>query len=162
MDGEAFTVESVICDDDVAKVAVLGVPDRPGIAAHLFKALGDAMVPVEMVIQSVMRGDVNDIAFLIKTDKLDSAIDVCRRMPDEVGAQGVTFDTEVSRIALYGQGFSYRPDLPSELFSLLADKGINLEMIVATPESICCVVCKSRARDALSTLQDRFIGGFSN
>nr|WP_321499299.1 hypothetical protein [uncultured Dethiosulfovibrio sp.] len=162
MDGETFTVESVIWDDDVAKVAVLGVPDRPGIAAHLFKALGDAMVPVEMVIQSVMRGDVNDIAFLIRTEKLDSAIEVCRRMPDEIGAQGVTFDTEVSRIALYGQGFSSRPGLPSDVFSLLAEGGINLEMIVATPESICCVVCKSSAAEALSILRDRFIGGLSS
>lgn len=161
MDSEIFSVESVICDDDVAKIAVLGVPDRPGMAAHLFKALGDAEVPVEMVIQSVMRGDVNDIAFLIRGEKLKSAIDVCRRMPDEIGAQGVTFDTEVCRVALYGQGFSTLPVLPSEVFSLLAEGGINLEMIVATPESICCVVRKAAAKEALVMLQERFIGGLS-
>lgn len=158
MGSELFSVESVICDDDVAKVAVLGVPDRPGIAAYLFKALGDADVPVEMVIQSVMRGDVNDIAFLIKGKKLKFAIDVCRRMPDEINAQGVTFDTEVCRVALYGQGFSSRPDLLSEVFSLFAEEGVNLEMIVATPESICCVVRKAVAREALATLQGRFLG----
>lgn len=151
-----FSIDNIVCDVDVAKVAVLGVPDRPGIAAHLFSALKEAQVPVEMVIQSVMRGDVNDIAFLIKDSRIGEAIDVCRKMPGEIGAQGVTFDTEICRVALYGKGFSDRPELLSDAFSALAERGINLEMIVETPESLCCILAKSRSEEALDILKERF------
>ncbi len=155
--GDFLAVDSVICDEDVAKVAVLGVPDRPGIAAHLFGCLAKAGIAVEMIVQSVMRGDVNDIAFLIRKESLDGAIDVCRRMPEEMDAQGVTFDTEICRLALYGKGFSLHPELSAEVFALLAEKGINLEMIVATPESICCIVSKGHSEEALLMLRDRFV-----
>lgn len=155
-DKNSFLVDYVRCDEDVAKVAILGVPDRPGIAARFFSSLAMAGVPVEMIIQSVMRGEVNDIAFLIRSSWLGEAIEVSRKMPVEIEAQGVTFDTEICRITLHGKGFSRSPELPSQVFAILAERSVNLEMIVATGESISCVVSSADAKEAKKALEEFF------
>lgn len=157
-DVEGFAVSSVVSDTKTAKIAILGVPDVPGIAAKIFSKLADADISAEMIIQSVMRGQINDIAFLVRKENMEQAIGKCRAISKEVGAQGVTFDTEIARVSLIGSGIANHPDIPSKMFSVLAEKGINLEMIVASSVSITCVVDSSREQDAVNSLKD-FFGG---
>jgi aspartate kinase len=155
---EGFAVSSVVSDTRTAKIAILGVPDVPGIAAKIFSKLADADISAEMIIQSVMRGQINDIAFLVRKENMEQAIKKCRAISKEVGAQGVNFDTEIARVSLIGSGIANHPDIPSKMFSVLAEKGINLEMIVASSVSITCVVDSSREQDAVNSLKD-FFGG---
>lgn len=155
---EGFAVSSVVSDTKTAKIAILGVPDIPGIAAKIFSKLADADISAEMIIQSVMRGQINDIAFLVRKEDMEQAIEKCRAISKEVGAQGVTFDTEIARVSLIGSGIANHPDIASKMFSVLAEKGINLEMIVASSVSITCVVDSSREKDAVDSLRD-FFGG---
>jgi aspartate kinase len=154
-DGRA--VDSVTCDRDVAKVAILGVPDVPGIAARLFSRLAERDIKVGMIIQSIMRGGVNDIAFLVRRDILGKAIEACREVAKEIGSQGVTFDAEIGRVTVTGPGVSERPEVPYQVFSTLAQEGINIDMISSTHESITCVVESSDVERAVQALRRCFL-----
>ncbi len=156
---EDLAVRAVVPDRGVAKVAVLGVPDVPGIAARLFGGLALRGIAVEMIIQSTMRGQVNDIAFLVKKGLLGEAIDACREVAREIDAQGVNFDVEVGRVSIVGAGITNHVDVPGHMFSVLAREGINLDMIASTSVSITCVVALDRLDDAAKALHRVFIEG---
>ncbi|MFA0888632.1 MAG: aspartate kinase [Synergistales bacterium] len=154
---EDLVVRAVVPDRGVAKVAVLGVPDVPGIAARLFVGLAERGITVEMIIQSTMRGQVNDIAFLVKKGLLGEAIDACREVAREIDAQGVNFDVEVGRVSIVGAGIANHVDVPGKMFSVLAREGINLDMIASSSVSITCVVALDRLDDAARALHRAFI-----
>lgn len=155
---ESLAVRSIASDRNVAKVAVLGVPDVPGIAAGLFGRLSAGGVGAEMIIQSVMRGQVNDIAFLVKKEFLGEAIDICRDIVREIGAQGVAFDTEIGKVTIVGAGIANHPEIPSLMFSNLAAEDINIDMISSTSMSITCVVAAGDVERAVRSLHREFIG----
>jgi aspartate kinase len=154
---EGLVVKAVVSDRETAKVAVLGVPDVPGVAARLFSALADRGVGAEMIIQSVMRGQVNDIGFLVKKSLLGDAIEVCRDLVRDIGAQGVTYDTEIARVSVIGAGIANHPEIPSQMFSILAAEGINLDMIAATSMAITCVVAAPKMDQAVQALHGHFL-----
>jgi aspartate kinase len=154
---EKFAVRAIAHDSEVAKVAVLGVPDTPGIAARVFGPLSDAGVGVEMIIQSIMRGQVNDIAFLVRKEFLGEAIEVCRGTARDVGAQGVAFDTEIGKISLIGAGLANHPEAPARMFSVLAGESVNIDMISSTSMAITCVVSSADVERAVAALHRSFI-----
>ena len=145
---EGFVVRSITHDTEVAKVAVLGVPDKPGIAARVFSSLAGAGVGVEMIIQSIMRGQVNDIAFLVRKEFLGEAIDVCRRTARDIEAQGVAFDTEVGKISLVGAGLSNHPDAPARMSSRISrvpSVDASSPTITSNGKRVCCLRTLSTA-----------------
>ncbi len=150
-------VGEVISDRDVAKIAVLGVPDVPGVAARLFSDLASAGVGAEMIVQSVMRGQMNDIAFIIKQSFLGEAITICRSFASDIGAQGVTFDTEVAKVALKGEHLAGCPEIPSQMFSVLAGCRINIDMIAAASTVIACIVAAGDLEGAVGALSQAFL-----
>ncbi len=154
---EGLIIKAVVHDSKVAKVVLLGVPDIPGVAARLFSNLSDEGVGAEMIIQNNMRGGVNDIGFLVKKTNLESAIKVCRDLCREIDAQGVSFDTEIARVTIVGAGIANHPEVPSKMFNILAEEGINIEMIASTSLAVTCVVGSSRAEEAVRALHEHFI-----
>ena len=154
---EGLVVKAVVHDDKSAKVVLLGVPDIPGIAARLFENLAKKGIGAEMIIQNNMRGGVNDIGFLVKKASLEEAGNVCRRLCREIDAQGVSFDPEIARISIVGAGIANHPEVPSKMFTILADAGINIEMIASTSMAVTCIVGSARAADAVRELHDHFI-----
>lgn len=154
---EGLIIKAVIQDMKSAKVVLLGVPDIPGIAARLFANLAAEGIGADMIVQNNMRGGVNDIGFLVKKTNLEAASRVCRELCREIDAQGVSFDTEIARISIVGAGIANHPEVPSRMFSILAEAGINIDMIASTALAITCVVGSSRADDAVRELHDHFI-----
>ena len=154
---EGLIVKAVVHDLKAAKVILLGVPDIPGVAARLFKSLSDQGVGAEMIVQNNMRGGVNDIGFLVKKTSLEIAIQVCRELCREIDAQGVSFDTEIARVSVVGAGIANHPDVPPRMFSILAEAGINIEMIASTALAITVVVGSANVEDAVRALHKHFI-----
>ncbi len=150
-------VEEVISDRRIAKIAVLGVPDVPGVAARLFSALAEQEVGAEMIVQSVMRGQTNDIAFIVRGSLLGKAMDICRRFALEVKAQGVTFDTEIAKVAVEGENLAGCSSIPSQMFSVLAEENINIDMIAAAATVIACIVSASEMEKAAGALSAAFL-----
>lgn len=154
---EGLIIKSVVQDTNVAKIILLGVPDIPGVAARLFISLADGGVGAEMIVQNNMRGGVNDIGFLVKKTHLETAIQVCREICREIDAQGVSFDTEIARVTIVGAGIANHPEIPPAMFNVLAEEGINIDMITSNALALTCVVARSRADDALRALHEHFI-----
>ena len=127
------------------------------MAARLFSDLAEKGVGAEMIIQNGMRGGVNDIGFLVKKENLDQAIETCRAMNREMGAQGVSFDTEIARVSVVGAGIANHPEMPAQMFQVLAEEGVNIDMIASTSVALTCVVAATRAEDAVRALHDHFI-----
>ncbi|MBN1333863.1 MAG: ACT domain-containing protein [Synergistales bacterium] len=155
--GKSVIIKAVALDKETAKIAVLGVPDRPGIAARLFSGLAAEGICVEMILQSVMRGQINDIAFLVDKRDIEKTITACRDLSRQLGAQGVTFDTEIARVSVVGAGISSHAEIPSRVFSILAGKGINIEMISASSMAITCVVSSLDGEAAVHALHHEFM-----
>lgn len=154
---EGLIIKGVVHDAKVAKVVLMGVPDVPGIAGRLFSSLAESGIGVEMIIQNNMRGGLNDIGFLVKKEFLDGTIEVCRTFSKDVGAQGVSFNSEIARVSIVGAGIANHPDIPSRMFNVLAEEGINIDMIASTALAVTCVVAASRAEDAVRALHEHFI-----
>ena len=154
---EGLVVKAVVHDAKVAKVVIMGVPDIPGVAGRLFSNLSARGIGAEMIIQNNMRGGLNDIGFLVKKEYLDDAIEVCRAMSLETGAQGVSFDTEIARVSIVGAGIANHPEVPARMFNVLAEEGINIDMISSTALAVTCVVGSLRGEDAVRALHEHFI-----
>jgi aspartate kinase len=154
---EGLIIKCVVRDSNIAKVVMMGVPDVPGVAGRLFSSLAGQGIGAEMIIQNNMRGGMNDIGFLVKKEYLDGAIDVCRDFSTDVGAQGVSFNTEIARVSIVGAGIANHPEIPSRMFNTLAKEGINIDMIASTALAVTCVVAEMRADDAVRALHEHFI-----
>lgn len=154
---EGLIIKAVVQDANVAKVVLMGVPDIPGVAARLFTNLAQQGIGAEMIIQNNMRGGVNDIGFLVKKTHLEAAIQVCRDNCREIDAQGVSFDTEIARVTIVGAGIANHPEIPPRMFNVLAEEGINIDMIASTSLALTCIVSQPRAEDAVRALHEHFI-----
>ena len=143
-------------DDSEAKITVTGVPDRPGVAATLFRSLADADVNVDMIVQNVSEGGVTDISFTVPHAQIDEAIAVCEERAAEVGAAAVVTDRAIAKVSVIGAGMKSNPGVAATMFQVLADNGINIEMISTSAIRISCVIAEADSDRAVQVLHDAY------
>jgi len=153
---EQAIVSAVTHDVSEAKVTVSGVPDRPGIAARMFRELADRDVNVDMIVQNVSDHGVTDISFTVPKGDLSKATDVCSRLAGEIGATGVSSDHDIARVSIIGAGMKSNPGVAATMFETLADHGINIEMISTSAIRTSCVVQGEQIEEAVGTLHKVF------
>jgi len=122
-------ISGVVTDISEAKVTVVAVPDRPGISAALFEPLAGANVNVDMIVQNTSHDGTTDISFTMPKADVASASAIVERVAAEVGARGVEHDAEIAKISLVGAGMKTSPGIAAKMFRVLADEGINIQMI---------------------------------
>ncbi|PKL77570.1 MAG: aspartate kinase [Candidatus Melainabacteria bacterium HGW-Melainabacteria-1] len=150
-------VTGVTSDMHQAKLAIREVPDKPGIAAHLFGALAQANISVDMIIQSVNDDMTNDIAFTTHEDDLNSAIGITQQVARDLGSGDVLYDAEVAKVSIVGVGMIGTPGIAASMFEVLASAGINIQMISTSEIKISCVVARSEAQRAMQVIHERFV-----
>ncbi|MBQ7665391.1 MAG: ACT domain-containing protein [Synergistaceae bacterium] len=143
-------------NDDCVHVNFLGLPNVPGIAAEIFSALSERSVSVNMVTQNSMRGGRSDLSFLIRKDRLDEIISVCRDVAEHVGAQGVSFATEVAAITVKLESPADAAHTLAKIFKAIASVKVNIEIINSTSESVICIVSSTKAHEGLEALKKAF------
>jgi aspartate kinase len=153
---ESAIIRGVTYTTDEAKVTVRAVPDQPGVAAHVFSALADAHINVDMIIQNVGEQGHSDISCTIPAEDLAVANDALRRIVSELGAKGYTADDNIAKVSLVGAGMRTNPGVAAKMFRTLADHGINLEMISTSPIKVACVIAKDRVDEAVRALHEAF------
>ena len=153
---EQAIVSAVTHDTSEAKVTVTGVPDQPGIAAQLFRELADVDVNVDMIVQNVSDHGVTDISFTVPKDDLVKGSEVCQRLADEIGATGVSSDSDIARVSLIGAGMKSNPGVAATMFEVLAGEGINIEMISTSAIRTSCVVREEQIEQAVQSLHSAF------
>jgi len=153
---EDAIVTAITHDVTEAKVTVIGVPDRPGLAARLFRGLADRHVNVDMIVQNTSLHGATDISFTVPGYDLAVSTEVCEALVPELGATGVTSDDGVARVSLVGAGMKTHPGVTALTFETLAAAGINIEMISTSSIRISCVVRASAAEEAVRNLHAAF------
>jgi aspartate kinase len=157
---EQAIISAVTHDTSEAKVTILSVPDRPGIAARLFRALAEEGVNVDMIVQNTSVGGNTDISFTVPKDDITAGLRVTEKVAGELGAIGVTHDAGIARISLIGAGMKTHPGVAAEMFETLAGAGLNIEMISTSSIRISCVVRADQVEEGVRALHAAFdLGG---
>ena len=149
-------VRGLAHDRNVAKVTLLAVPDRPGIARAVFGPLADAGVIVDMIVQNVGHDGATDISFTVPRVELARAEKVLSPVVAEMGARGLATDPSVAKVSIVGAGLHNAPGYAARMFGSLADAGVNIEMISTSEVRITCVIGEAKLSDALSALHGAF------
>ena len=153
---EQAIVSAVVHDVSEAKVTLSNVPDTPGIAARVFRALADRDVNVDMIVQNVSEHGVTDISFTVPKEGLAAATEVTTALAGEIGAAGVTTDPAIGKVSLVGAGMKSNPGVAATVFEVLAAAGINIEMISTSAIRISCVVSELEIERAVQELHTAF------
>jgi len=137
---EQAIISGVAADDSEAKVTVQGVPDRPGVAAAIFRAVAEEGAGVDMIVQNGARDDRADVSFLVPKTDLPRVSALLERVVKDVGGSGFVTDDGVARVSLVGAGIKSNPAVVADMFDALASEGINLEMISTSSIRVSCVI----------------------
>lgn len=149
-------VTGVAHDLNCARFAIFDVPDQPGVAKALFRGLANAGINVDMVIQSAMRDNRNDIAFTIEDDDLHKAVPVVEELVKEIGASGMVYGNNVAKVSIVGAGMQSNPGVAADMFEALADAHINIHMISTSEIKVSCVIDEEHIREAVQVLHQKF------
>jgi aspartate kinase len=150
-------VSGVTVDRDQARLAILKVPDRPGVAGEVFGALARQHISVDMIIQAFHEDrSVNDITFTLKRGDLSAARAALEEVSASVGAEGVLADEDVAKVSIVGASLMDQPDVAARMFSALGQAGVNIKMISTSEIRISCAVSDRDAERAVNVVHDLF------
>lgn len=149
-------VSGIAHDTNVARIAIFDVPDRPGVASLLFKSLALEGINVDMVIQSAMRENRNDIAFTIEKPDLRKALPVVEEVVRELGASGLSYDADVAKVSIVGAGMKSNPGVAASMFEALAENNINIHMISTSEIKVSCLIDEAVIARAVRALHKKY------
>lgn len=149
-------VTGVALDTKQARIGILGVADRPGIASKVFSELGKKNISVDMIIQSVPRDGINDIAFTVSREDVEDAQKVCQNILKDIEGSKVVSETNIAKVSVVGAGMLNRPGIASTLFNSLAQNGINIHMISTSEIKISCIIDIQHAEKAVQVIHKAF------
>lgn len=153
---EQAIISGVAHDRSEAKVTVMHVPDRPGVAARLFTPLAESDVDVDMIVQNVSHDGFTDISFTVPKEMADIARAIADKVAAEIEAGAVDLDADIAKVSLVGAGMKSHPGVAATVFSALADADINVEMISTSTIRISCVVRAGQVEEAVRVLHAAF------
>ena len=153
---EREVVCGVTYDRDQAKITVVRVPDRPGIAAQLFTPLANHNIVVDMIIQNASLEGYTDLTFTVSRKEIKKAHELVQEVAKEIGADRVEIDADVSKISIIGVGMISHSGVAAKMFSSLAKEGVNILMISTSEIKISCVIQEKYTELAVSALHDAF------
>jgi aspartate kinase len=155
-------VSGVACDKNEAKITIVRVPDRPGLAAQIFGPIADANIVVDMIIQNASEDGTTDMTFTVPKADCKKAVAIVETCLPAVHAQGIKVDTEIAKVSVVGVGMRTHAGVAAKMFKALADEGINIEMISTSEIKISVVIDAKYAELAVRVLHDAFIGKQEN
>lgn len=153
-----FIIRGVTHDNDVAKIAVLGVPNRPGIAYSIFSALADANIDVDMIVQSVRNSETNviDMVFTVASTDLSQAKVIVEKTAEQLEAMGVLVEEDVAKVSVVGAGMFGSPGIAAAMFGALSEAEVNIEVISTSEISISCLIKESQVKEAVNAIHAKF------
>ncbi len=149
-------VSSVAHDLDVAKITVVGVPDRPGIAASIFVPLARAGISVDTIVQNASITNVTDLTFTVTRSQLDKAMEVAAPIARSIGARQCTTDSSLGKVSIIGTGMQNTPGYAARMFGALSQANINIQLITTSEIRITCIIEEARVEEAVRILHQAF------
>jgi aspartate kinase len=149
-------VRSIAHDLDVAKITVVGVPDRPGIAAAIFEPLAKAGVSIDTIVQNASIENITDLTFTVAKGQLDKAMAVVGPIAKSIGARECVSDSRLGKVSIIGTGMQNTPGFAARMFGVLSEQGINIQLITTSEIRITCIVSEDMVEDAVRALHLAF------
>lgn len=153
---EKMLISGVAKDNDVARVSIIGVPDRPGLAFKIFSKLSAKNINVDIILQSVGRNGTKDISFTVAQNNLQGTIDILNPFVDLIGANSVVYDKDVAKVSIVGAGMETHPGVAAEMFESLFEANINIQMIATSEIKISVLIPRVDADKAVSAIHNKF------
>ena len=153
---EDVLVRGVTANKKEAKVTICDVPDKPGEASRIFLALAKAGINVDMIIQNISRTRATDISFTVPATDVKKTMKVVGQVNKKIGAKGVKVDKDIAKLSVVGIGMRSHSGVAAKMFSTLASKKINIDMISTSEIKISCVISKKDADGAVKALHKAF------
>jgi aspartate kinase len=147
---------SVAYDLDVAKITVVGVPDRPGIAAAIFKSLAKAGISVDTIVQNASIQNITDLTFTVAKTQLKRAIEVVEPLAESIGAKQCVSDSRLGKVSVIGTGMQHTPGYAARMFATLSEQGMNIQLITTSEIRITCIIEEANVPDAVRALHRAF------
>ena len=153
---ERLVVSGITCEKNAARIMIKNVPDIPGIAAKVFTPLADEEIVVDMIIQGARTKGTNDLTFTVPRKDFKQAMEIEKRVAEEVGADDVLGDNDIAKVSVIGMGMKNHSGVASKMFATLSAEGINIRLISTSEIRISCVIDEKYAELAVRALHSAF------
>ena len=156
---EEMLISGIAKDNEVARVSIIGVPDRPGLAFKIFTKLAAKEINVDIILQSIGRNNTKDISFTIPESQLDETMEILRTYVETIGAADAVYDGNVSKVSVVGAGMETHPGVAAQMFEALFDANINIQMISTSEIKISVLIARDDADQAVTAIHKKFFSG---
>ena len=153
---ERMLVSGFAADKNVTRMSLIGLKNKPGIAFRVFDVLAKANINVDMILQSIGRGDTKDISFTIPRDSFDDALKVLRENKERLGAEEISYNNSVSKVSIVGAGMMSNPGVAAKMFECLYNSNININMISTSEIRVTVLIDEKDTDKAMNAVHDAF------
>ena len=153
---EKMLFSGVQSNSEVALIAIKGIKNQPGIAAKVFGAIAEEKINVELILQSIGRGENKDISFVVAQDEADHAVETLKKAFDEAEYEDIISDKEVGIVSIVGAGMMSNSGAASKMFEALYNREINIHLIYTSEIKITVLIKESRVERAVEALKEQF------
>ena len=153
---EKMLINGVAKDDNIARISIVGVPDKPGLAFKIFSKLSAKNINVDIILQSIGRNGTKDISFTVDKDKLDAAVELLNSYIEVIGATGLVTDSNVAKVSIVGAGMESHPGVAADMFEALFAANINIQMIATSEIKISVLIDKQDGARAVQAIHAKF------
>lgn len=154
---EKLYVSGIAVDDKIARISIVGIEDRPGMAYQIFSLLAKEKISVDIILQSIGRNNTKDISFTVHQDNLQQAMEILQPQRDAIGFDMISYDDSVAKLSIVGAGMASNPGVASMMFEALYDCGVNISMISTSEIKISVLIDKKNKEKAMVAVHDKFI-----
>jgi aspartate kinase len=149
-------VRGIAHDFDVAKITVVGVPDKPGIAASIFESLAGANVSVDTIVQNAGVNNITDLSFTLAKDDVEKALSIIGPMVKAMGAKDCISNATLGKVSIVGTGMQNAPGYAARMFRTLYEHNINIQLITTSEIRITCIIAEDKVKEAVKALHKAF------
>jgi aspartate kinase len=153
---QKIKIGGILQNRNLAKIGVMSIPDRPGVAGAIFRALGEGDVNCPFIVHNIDLNNLDNIVVCVTRRHLERALAALDTIRETVGAKEVVYDREVGMVSIFGPHFAERPGIAGAMFSALASAGINILAISTSISSLCCIIDETDMEAAVEVLRETF------
>ena len=153
---EKMRISGVAKDDNIARISIIGVPDKPGLAFKIFSKLASKGINVDIILQSIGRNGTKDISFTVAKDKMEEAIALLQQHAEKWGASNIVSDDNVTKVSIVGAGMESHPGVAAEMFEALFSRNVNIQMISTSEIKISVLLNKADGERAVEAIHEKF------
>ena len=153
---EKMLISGVAKDDNIARISIIGVPDKPGLAFKIFSKLASKGINVDIILQSIGRNGTKDISFTVEKNKMEDTMQLLQQNAEKWGASNIVSDDNVTKVSIVGAGMETHPGVAAEMFEALFSRSVNIQMISTSEIKISVLLNKADGDRAVEAIHEKF------